>query len=379
MKKIIATAESFGYGPIITCLYILNNLGNVDYIIDFYGSDISLEKAIESQLFHECIECNTYDFEELNKYMQDFIEADLILSIENPEGAKLGVKLNRPVFYIDNLFWLWNTIPNELKMVKKYFIVDTVNNKNLSILGSEINNKQVIGPLRDLEKSSNKKIANNAIINFGGGTSYLSNDSLVFDFYNEVIKAIRMELHKDIFIYVCGSKKLVENLAAKNHCSNIIFESYTHNKYIELLQTSKFLFLSPGLGNFLELLSTGQPVFFVPPINYSQFWQLEEYKKLNIGLFFLNWCDFPVNKEVKRIIDERIGVQQVLENIKCFKNEDNKILFSKSIKQYCKAVNMNWQKERDLLKKHYSTNGVEIVVKSIKNELKKESVNENED
>ena len=28
MKKIIATAESFGYGPIITCLYILNNLGN---------------------------------------------------------------------------------------------------------------------------------------------------------------------------------------------------------------------------------------------------------------------------------------------------------------------------------------------------------------
>lgn len=40
---------------------------------------------------------------------------------------------------------------------------------------------------------------------------------------------------------------------------------------------------------------------------------------------------------------------------------------------------MNWQKERDLLKKHYSTNGVEIVVKSIKNELKKESVNENED
>lgn len=372
MARILVTAESFGYGPIITGLNIVKRLKQrQDGYYIFLGSGVSLEQAISSGLFDQYEECDTFSPECLEKYKGLFKEVDFLLSVENIEGAILGVRLGTKVFYVDNLFWMWSDIPKELYHVDTYFIAQSLDmSENLDRIGNNITNKIIVGPLRNYYgESKEKEPENRVLINFGGAESFLIDQEIITSYYCKLLELIFAELeelHMEDVI-VCGGSKLIQGLDA--HFSGkhrAVFKSLANQEYLDTLSKSRYVIMSPGLGNFFEALSLKYDVMFVPPINYSQYWQLEAYRELDMGFRMHNWNDSPWFIPIEKYAEEETGVLQVLSNVGQFlKEESSQECFAKDIREYLTG---SWEHYGKARKEHfmsYRKDGIGSIVGEI--------------
>ena len=124
--RILVSAESFGYGPIATCLSVVEKLKKYkDVELDFIGSGISMEQAKSSGFFKKFYECDTFDLKKLEKFKDVIKSYDIFFSSENINGAIFASKSIKNTYYVDNLVWMWDEIPNGLNEVKKFFISET--------------------------------------------------------------------------------------------------------------------------------------------------------------------------------------------------------------------------------------------------------------
>ena len=79
--KILVSAESFGYGPIATCLSVIKELKKYkDVSVDFIGSGISLEQAKLSGYFDKYYVCDTFDLDSLKKFENVFKQYNIFFS-----------------------------------------------------------------------------------------------------------------------------------------------------------------------------------------------------------------------------------------------------------------------------------------------------------
>lgn len=368
--KVLVTAEAFGYGPIVTAVNVLKSLlakCNVDLI--FMGSGVALEQAIKSNLFKQYIEADTFDRKQLEIHKNFFLASDIIISFENIEGAVYGVDLGKDVFYLDNLFWMWDSIPEQLKDTKCYFIVDAFDiNTNLKRIGTDIKNKCIVGPLRDFKMIQNESVEDRIVVNFGGGESFLIDSQIVIEYYKNLLELLDIcidEIGKKEVI-VCGGNKMMEALKTSITTNNTFdFKSFAHDEYINIMKQSKYLVLSPGMGNMYETLALDQEVFFVPPINYSQFWQLENYRNTRIISGGLNWGDFGWDANISQYIEESIGVDQVMNNLKRFiKDPHAKEIMKDRFTLYLKGEENNENKKKEYFDS-MRKDGVDVTVDEI--------------
>ena len=285
---ILVTAEKFGYGPIITCLNIVKVLKGIasrkNLKMVFLGTSIAKEQAEKSLLFDEVIECETYSYDALKKHLTLFKNAKAILCSENQFGAIYAKQLNlKNVFFVDNLVWMWDKITPGLESVDGYFISETFDSRpNFEKIGNQIKNPIFVGPLRKINVN-NYKTLNQLVINFGGAEAFMLDKDMVINFYKKILTEILTDKVQNKFdkIYVCGGSGIINQL--QEFCSKkIIVKSFSNDKYLRILHKSSHLIMSSGLGNYIESIGINKNILYIPPINYSQLLQLDEYKKLNI-------------------------------------------------------------------------------------------------
>lgn len=370
-STILVTAEFFGFGPIVTCINIIEKLKKRlqgHYI--FLGSGISMEYAVESKLFDEIVECKTYDYECLKEQEEIFNNSDFVLSVENLQGAIYSVRCGHKVYYIDNLFWMWKDIPKELEEVEAYFIVDIFDvDKNIDRIGRNIKRIIKIGPLRELNYISKKSKKNQLVYDVGGAESFLSDYKLVSAFYTKLFNYIYDAVQdKGIErILVCGGNNIVKSIEENlGPVKNVSFRSYNKNEFLDVLGESKYVIMTPGLGNYFEALGCDQDVLILPPINYSQFWQNREYKKEKLGFTIINWDEFPWYKEIEKYEDEDVGVKQVLDNVKLFlQDTDGLFIIKKYVEDYFSLYTGTWRDEREKYIGSIGKSGIDEIVNII--------------
>lgn len=372
--QILVTAEMFGYGPIITGNYLVESLKKkINAYWVFMGSGIAMEQAKRSNIFDEYVTCETHVLEDLEKNREYFESSDAIISSENLQGAIFCVRNSFKVYYIDNLFWLWNKIPEELNRVACYFMVDCFNAKeNIKRIGRGIQRYELVGPLRKNNMRDSEKKENKVIINIGGADSFLSSFELVYKFYRIVLSGIiqKSKGANITDIIVCGGKAMIDEL---KECfpdeKTVRFESFSKDEYLHEISKARYVFLSPGLGNFFECLNFSVPVMMLPPINYSQYWQMEEYKKIDLGISMLNWCDFQNYTIVERDVEEKVGVDQVLANVQNFINDKNAWeLLNMEFKKYFTIDTIDCSTRKEYQNK-YRVNGIDKIAEVISKEM----------
>ena len=184
--RILVSAESFGYGPITTGLNVVKELKNYPNLkLDFIGSGIALEQAKMSGFFDKLYICDTFDNKDLEKNIDIFKKYDILLSSENVNGAIFALENGiKNTYYIDNLMWMWDKIPEGLNNVKKFFISETIPcEDNFNRIGKDIVNPVFVGPIRNFDKK-NCSTKNKLIINIGGAESFLLEHNLIIKFYS---------------------------------------------------------------------------------------------------------------------------------------------------------------------------------------------------
>lgn len=363
MCRIVVTAEAFGYGPIITCLNVIRYMKkntNLSYI--FIGSGVALEQAKTAEIFSRCIECETFLIEKLNQ-CEAFNKAEWVISFENVIGAILAVRKKKHVLYVDNLFWMWDELPKELTRVDNYYVVESFNiEENLKRIGKRIERIEIVGPLRVFQENQISELHNRIVFNLGGTDSPLVNFKVIKHLYSIIIRDFMVNL-EDSFkgeIIFCGGSRIINFLKKEHNNTKAIFVSLPNNEYLRLMKSSKYLILSPGLGNFFEAMTVDQEVYMLPPINYSQFLQLNYYMREDVGIRCMNWNSFKWYTLVKPYVEERVGVEMVKCNIESF-IQDGKAhkMLSDSIMYYIQNSTSEWYKNRNKFMNRYSRTGIE--------------------
>lgn len=336
--KILVSAESFGYGPITTGLNIVKELKKYnDVKLDFIGSGIAMEQAKMSGYFENYYLCDTYDFMSLEKSKSIFEKYHIFLSSENVNGAIFALKNGiKNTYYVDNLMWMWDKIPDGLLTVKKYFISEIIPSKeNFNKIGKKILNPIFVGPVRKIEvkKCSTK---NQIIINLGGAESFLLEHSLIVDFYNKLLNEILSTELVNSFdsIIICGGSGVINSIKLKKSSNKIKKCTLSHEAYLLEMERSSHCILASGLGNFIETVGKYKNIMYLPAINYSQLQQLEYYKKQNFGFKALNWDNFEFYKQIPKFLDEETGVNLVVSNIKEYLKNNYTEKVSKVVKEF---------------------------------------------
>lgn len=373
MDTICVTAESFGYGPIITCVNVIKALANkINVPFTFLGSGVALEQAKMSGLFADYIECETYLEDEVRK-QAIFQKAKWIISFENPSGAICGIQENKHVFYVDNLFWMWDRVPKELHDVDVYFASETMDlDKNVERIGKPIKNFQKVGPLREFKKATSQEMDNRILINLGGAESFLEDHSTILNMYEVILRNFFGSLNGvfDGEIVVCGGNRVISALKERHWEKKVHFRSFSNAEYLEIMKKSKYLIMSPGLGNFYEVMSTSPEVFMLPPINYSQFLQLKNYIQYDVGITTLNWDAFDWYVRVPDYISEDEGVSLVKENCDLFicETESQKVLCRKML-EYISDGSSNCITKRKAFIEKCNRNGIDEVSEAMARRL----------
>lgn len=380
---ILVTAEKFGYGPIITCLNVIKQLKKELYHqklnikLYFLGTSIAKEQALLSNFFDKVIECKTYDYSELEKQQQLFENAIAVLSSENQFGAIYAKRLgHKNVYFIDNLVWMWDRITFELENVDGYFISETFSSKeNFKKIGKDVKSPIFIGPLRDIDRTHYKS-ENSLMINFGGAESFMLEKEIVDKFYLKILKEILTPIVVKKFdtIYVCGGSGVINTLLQTlPPFPNVQIKTLSNKEYLEKLHICSHVIMSSGLGNFMESVGIAKPIMFIPPINYSQLLQLNEYKKLNLGFNLVNWDSYAFYKDVPNLLDEETGVKMVVENVKKYLSDNSNIL-SNRVKEFINSQKQNsYFDKRDIYISQFSNNAAEIVINTILKGIKNEN------
>lgn len=328
--KILVTAEAFGYGPIITATSVISHFRDVapQFEINFMGSGIALEQAIASNLFDHYFTCHTHDFDELEKNNGELMNHDLLISSENLNGALYWLSnIKKPIYYIDNLMWMWDEIPEALTKVNKYFISEIFDCKNnYEKIGTKINKPCFVGPLRNLNVKTDSVVNNQLMINLGGADSFMISTELSIKFYQKLITKILSVNNNFEKIIICGGSKVI-NALKQLQTDRIEVAVLENSIYLKALANSSHCILAPGLANFIESIGCNKNLLFLPPLNYSQFLQLEHYRKMNLGLDLINWDDFEFYKPILEYLPEEEGVNAVLWHVqKYIETEENIIV-----------------------------------------------------
>jgi hypothetical protein len=321
-KKILLQAAPFCFGPASTLLSIARHFENgfelmmIDEgptgdLLKLSGLDI---KSIQISTIHP------------SKELDELIRSvDIVVSNTDLEFAKYCIDHQvAKLVIIDTLFWMWDDIDKRLFGADLYVIQDFMGTENqLNRLGSPRNYLSV-GPLINwVVNQENQQKKDQVLISLGGC------DCVLFDSHNDPFPSLISRLirksfgesqFKDYELVLTVGAKTKSSLQSRTEGFEIKTLSNTDNQL--LMGKVHAILLSPGLTATFEAIHSGTPIFFLPPQNYSQVIQLDEYKKLGIAPYSFTWSDAYPEFSLPNNLPETIAVERVRQVVDRFLSDE---------------------------------------------------------
>ncbi len=192
------------------------------------------------------------------------------------------------------------------------------------------------------------------IINLGGAESFTYNKNTTFEFYDIILQNIfaTIEISNFSKITVCGGEGIVKFLNEKSSNKDITIKTFPHHEYIKILLRAKYLIISQGLGNIYESISRNLPVFLLPAINNSQYWQSEAFRNRD-KVFAFNWKDIATYQNIIKHEPQEIMLKKIRGNVENFINDNNAhVLFKNALNNYFDGYDKTLALYQSILKKH---------------------------
>lgn len=272
MKRLIFEAPCFGFGPISTAVSLAKKLDK-QYKILFLTFAEACDFLKESTKY-DYLEFDTRDernFEEISKH---FSHDDIIITNTNVEFSTFLIKNDFKVITIDTLYWMWNKVDSCYKnwpyIISQVYYGDNKGN---------LPKKKECRPIIDYSEwqQYSHHTDRSALISFGGMSEPNFSDYLI-NYSNLIIEEIIKNLPKDITkINIIGG--LLEKISyLKNGIEINVLGTVNPETYRNLLSSSKYVFLSPGLTGTYEVLFCKKPFCLLPGLNVSQIYQVYDFK-----------------------------------------------------------------------------------------------------
>ena len=180
---------------------------------------------------------------------------------------------------------------------------------------------------------------------------------------------IYQKTHKRTCYAFAGNKDILEEIEKRTPHGVIQYQFFEHDEFLHQIAEAKLIISSPGLTTAFEVFNSETPIFFIPPQNYSQYWNLEGFISNDIAPGAINWNHlYPENNIIKNE-EQKIGIEKVLQCTRNFENDKGAQL---KIEQYINHIfSMNeeeLQKIGKQQKKYFNSlgsNGTNIIIQKI--------------
>ncbi|WP_416778133.1 hypothetical protein ACNFJN_08095 [Xenorhabdus budapestensis] len=286
---IIFDADPFCFGPISTTLNIVEQLRTRKRLrsgtkIILLGTLTSTQLSHKSNLFDQIYECDTTSCTALSHYTEIIAGAKLYITNTNPNSINFVSNLGIPIIYIDTLFWMWDSLPVDLRHIEKTFIQNFHGVEfKIAKFHSKLGNYQVVPPIIHssvYQYMMDPSESDGILITLGGiDTVYADTSDFYFHFLQDLLTISNLNQEPNITIAGGGNTiNKLANLFAKTH-PHIKISCLERQDFLQRLHHARKVLANPGLTTFYECTILNKDVFFLPPQNYSQQLQLEIYLK----------------------------------------------------------------------------------------------------
>lgn len=313
-KYIIVDACAYCYGPAGSMDSIISAV-NTKYQIILLGTGSALELLGKNKRITKIYEVDTENYFALEKYKALISNAKLVLCNTNPVMASFAKYCGCVVFYIDILPWMNSTITEKCHgIIELYNNGEFVEKNNMNLDGclsdvdmyylqsyfvkfdvdSKIKNYKLIAPLvpKDIYDENNFERKNNLIISTGGliNPDIEENDDTLCEFVRLLVKCSMKyaDLNNLEHVYLCGPEVLKE-INTNNYNGRLTVNSYGHNEFLKLVNSSKYIAFVPGLTTMYEAFLMKVKSLLLPPTNCSQVLQLDAIEKSNLSGKLICW------------------------------------------------------------------------------------------
>lgn len=320
---VLCDAVPFCFGPVSKMVSIARHLEGRGIRLPFLASGTSIDFANQAGLF-DVVLCNSEKDSNLEKEKALFEEADVFVSVMNPESAHFAQKCGVPVVYIDSLFWMWGKVPPHLYDVEKYFIQNFTGIENQLTTVPKNFRYEIVGPIIDDSFPIVETHEDSIVVSLGGMESSLIQVGVNSNYpfvVGGIVADVLSERKEDV--YFCGYNKIISRLASSKRYSNIKFGQFEHSHFLSLLAKSKLAITTPGLTTAFEAFFYETPAIFLPPENYSQYLNLNTFRAASSASLSFQWSDFYSEMDIGPCEEEKAGIDKVLKYVRKFEGDKN--------------------------------------------------------
>jgi hypothetical protein len=264
MKTILIQAEAFCYGPSAIAARIVGDLGKRGYKLDYVtnGTKVLISDRC---LITKFVNQSKITIHKLQQY-------DYVVVVMDWEFAKLAVEANCKVIFVDALSWFWRDIDPVVDKLDCYLginfagvnrVVESINNPNSFVI------PQMIDKPHGVTKSDS------GVVSIGGVTNPLYSDFYASKYARIAIDSVLYSRPK---ARLFGNRSLDLRL---NHSTKAEFDN--------CLSRAKYFIGTSGLGHITECIAHGTAALFLPPVNDSQYLQLQLLGHRSANWDYVSW------------------------------------------------------------------------------------------
>ena len=341
--KILCEAISFGFGPVSKLLSLCELLSQ-RHVVDFIGAGCSLSLATRSEIFDRIIQAETATSTGTMGNVT-FADYDLVISVMNPQFARIALSQKAKLVIVDSLFYMWDRIDPVWEQCDLLVIQSFSGEKErLESMSCNLPNAYLVGPIVSPKIiACSSKQNHNLIINFGGADyPFVKSFDKIASFIRQLVTPLDNMTSFENKIVSIGPRcaKSLQNLNSFGFHVN----TFSHDAFLNELSQAQLLLTIPGLTTAFEAFHMGIPTFFLPPLNYSQFHNLRKFRSLDAAKGGVHWDDLYPTLSNQQLPEEE-GVQLIESLIgRTLKTPE---LMSEIINQYVWLLN-NWRSMEDI-------------------------------
>ncbi len=283
--RILLNAEPFGFGPAAAVASVVPQLKQERVSIDYIGEKHTLD--LQRDLPYDSINDVTgMSLEDKFKlFSQLTLEYDLFFTAMDFEMAELAEQAGLKTVIYDALTWYWPTIPaavknSDLYLAQNFFgVEERVQSEPHSFPVTKI-----VSPIVSSPGASRQ--ARYVLINLGG----LQNPIWKFEdtvlYAQLVLATIRAHLPRREELIITTSSAIVRAL------DDPAIRPYGRQEMMNILEKTKYAFMTPGLGNIYDAAAYNIPTLWLPPANDSQGRQADLLSENHCCDERIDWSDF---------------------------------------------------------------------------------------
>jgi hypothetical protein len=319
VARILFVTDQWGYGTTTSATSIAAALKGLEtrWLIG-EGAGFTLGKR---NCLEECIPANTMADCPPEALKEAVRESNVVVSVMNPNAARVADRLGVPCVYVDPLLWMWDRPPMLPSSVTRYFAAGFPGvEANALQWKNSLPRMEVVAPLITPSRSKDPRAQTDVLVNFGGLSAPLVPQGSLVTYARAMVGCIVEALAEwpgGITISM-GEHVLnpIDRARIRLTRPDVRFINFSHAEYLRKLEDCRLLVSSPGLSATQEAFARGIPCLLLPAQNLSQTLSLQVMHRARAA-FAMDW-DAIYGLSSLTAEDERGSCQRIADCIHRF-------------------------------------------------------------